>query len=100
MAMLIKIKSRNEIASSEITPKHIYQNRRDFMQFSAQSALGLAGASLLSPLTLAQDEVARSAADLNLANKPAWLETQMAARKPVPASGPYTTNEMLTPFKD
>src|SRR5687767_4029736 len=101
MAMLIKIKSGNEIASSEITPEHVYKSRRQFMQSSVRSALGLASASFLSPLALAQDnETVKSAADLNLASKPAWLEMQMAARKPVPASGPYTTTEMLTPFKD
>jgi sulfoxide reductase catalytic subunit YedY len=101
MAMLIKIKSGNEIASSEITPKHIYQSRRDFMRFSAQTALGLTSASLVSPLALAQDaEPVKSASELNLASKPVWLETQMAVRKPVPSSGPYTTTEMLTPFKD
>jgi sulfoxide reductase catalytic subunit YedY len=102
MAMLIKIKSGNEIASSEITPKQIYQSRRHFMQLSAQAGIGLAGAGLLPSLSLAQAEDAapKSAADLNLASKPAWLETQMAARKPVPESGPYTTTEALVPFKD
>lgn len=101
MAMLIKIKPDNEIASSEITPKHIYQSRRDFMRTSTQAALGFTSAGLLSPLALAQDsEAVKSASELNLASKPAWLETQMAARKPVPASGPYTTTEMIAPFKD
>ena len=100
--MLIKIKSGNEIVSSEITPKHIYQSRRDFMQLSTQAALGLSCVGLMSPLALAQSDEAgtRSAADLNLASKPQWLEHQVAARTPVPKSGPYTTNEMITPFED
>jgi len=100
--MLIKSTSGNEIVSSEITPKHIYQSRRQFMQLSAHAAAGIAGSSVLSPLALAQagDTATRSADELNLASKPAWLESQMAARTPVPASGPYTTKETLTPFKD
>ncbi len=94
--MLIKVKTGREIPSSEITPESVYHSRRDFMRTAAQVSLG-AGLVGSSVFTQAQ---AAAAADLNLASKPAWLEQQIAARKPVPESGFYTTTEQITPFDD
>src|SRR5690606_10880756 len=98
--MLIKIRTGREIPSSEITPESVYRSRRDFMRLSGQAALGMAGSNLLAPSLLAQenDYRVRSADDINLAAKPAFLEPQIAARKAVPESGPFTTSEALTPF--
>ncbi|MEY4642726.1 MAG: hypothetical protein RLZZ227_2720 [Pseudomonadota bacterium] len=92
--MLIKSKTGREIPSSEITPESIYHSRRDFMRTAAQISIGagLAGTPILSQ--------AQSVADLNIAGKPAWLEQQIAARKAVPASGPFNTSEKLTPIAD
>lgn len=92
--MLIKIKTGREIPSSEITPQGVYQSRREFMKTAAQVSIG---AGLAGAPAFAQ---AVTAADLNLASKPAWLEQQIAARKPVPADGPFNTSEQKTPFDD
>lgn len=103
--MLIRINSGREILSSEITPESVYRSRRDFIVSSAQVALGagIAGTGLLSPAALAQagDSLfARAPSDLHIVSRPAWLEEQVAARKALPESGPYTTSEALTPFDD
>lgn len=92
--MLIKSRTGREIPSSEITPESIYHSRRDFMRTAAQISFG---AGLAGTPILAQ---AQSEADLNIASKPAWLEQQIAARKAVPASGPFNTTETLTPIAD
>ncbi len=97
--MLIKTRTGKEIPSSEITPESVYRSRRDFIKTAAQVSIGvgLAGSSVF-----AQEgaPIARAPAALNLASKPAWLEQQIAARTPVPAWGPFTTLEELTPFTD
>ena len=102
--MLIKTRRGRDIPSSEITPENIYKSRRDFMLDSGKLALG-AGvtAGLGSTGALAQpsyEPVLSNAQDLNLAAKPAWLSAQIAASTPVPLSGPYITDEELTPFTD
>ena len=97
--MLIKILKKSRIPSSEITPEAIYRSRRHFMAASG----GLAAGALAAGPVLAQDGdklFARAPEDINLASKPAWLQEQVAQRSPVPASGPYTTDEALTPFGD
>jgi sulfoxide reductase catalytic subunit YedY len=92
--MLIKIKTGTEIPSSEITPESIYHSRRDFMRTAAQVSIG---AGFASTSVFAQE---KAAAELNIASRPAWLEQLIAARKPVPASGSFTTTEQMTPFSD
>jgi sulfoxide reductase catalytic subunit YedY len=94
--MLIKSRAGREIPSSEITPESVYRSRRDFMRTAAQVSLG---AGLVGTSMFAQGQ-SSAAAELNLAGKPAWLEQQIAARKPVPEAGPYTTSEQMTPFSD
>jgi sulfoxide reductase catalytic subunit YedY len=65
--------------------------------------LGAASGGLLSPAAMAQEAnapVARAPADINLASKPEWLVQKMSERTPAPSSGPFMTNEELTPFVD
>lgn len=96
------IKTKKEIPSSEITSESSYRNRREFLKTSANIAVGLGAASsgLLSPAAAAQSGAPRSAEQLNLASKPAWLSEKMAMATPAPSIGPYTTDEMLTPYQD
>ncbi len=44
--MLLKIKKRSDMCSSEITPEHIYHDRRRFMQQSGRFALAGLGLML------------------------------------------------------
>ncbi len=46
--MLVKTKTGLEIPSSEITPKHLYLSRRQFMKGAAVSAAALAASALLA----------------------------------------------------
>ena len=100
------IKTKKEIPSSEITPESVYRNRRQFIKTGANVAMGVgAAASGLLPVgAIAQEEAdelrARAPADLNLKGTPDWLRQKLARRKPVPDSGPYTTDEDKAPFVD
>ncbi|MAM69739.1 MAG: protein-methionine-sulfoxide reductase catalytic subunit MsrP [Gammaproteobacteria bacterium] len=97
------IKTRKPIPSSEITPESVYRSRRDFIKGSMNLAVGagMASSGLLSPVAMAQDgSQPRTAEQLNLASKPQWLANKVAESRPAPDSGPYTTNEMLTPYND
>ena len=99
------IKTQKTIPSSEITPESVYKNRRQFLKTGANVAMGLGAVSsgLVSPTLQAQTGdtlFARAPADINLASKPDWLVEQVAMRKDAPASGPYFTDEELTPFED
>ena len=96
------IKTKKDIPSSEITSESSYKNRRQFLKQGANVAMGVGvtASGLLSPTASAQIMAPRSAAQLNLASKPEWLAQKMANTTPVPNSGPYTTNEMLTPYQD
>lgn len=95
------IKRPADIPSSEITPESVYKDRRRFIQ----AGVGLAaGAGFIGSSVLhAQDGdalKARAPADLNLAGTPQWLEDKIAARTPVPESGPFVTDEAKAPFDD
>src|SRR5690606_5019712 len=97
--MLIKSLKKSRILSSEITPEAVYRSRRQFMA----AAGGVAAGALAGGPAMAQNGdllFARAPQDINLAGKPAWLQQQVAARASVPESGPYTTDEELTPFED
>ncbi len=100
--MLIKVKTGRDIPSSEITPESVYRSRRQFM---AAAASGIAGTILASAAPYAQAQegdslFARAPSDINLASKPGYLLDKVAARKPVPDSGPFTTDEQQTPQGD
>lgn len=102
------IRTRKPIPSSEITPQRVYEQRRSFLKGGAGLAMGLgltgvAGSGLLSPAARAQrgDALqARAPEELNLAGKPDWLVEKVAMHQPAPDSGPYFTDEELTPFED
>ncbi len=96
------IKTGKQIPSSEITSESSYRNRRKFLKESANVALGVGAAAsgLLSPSAHAQIASPRTADQLNLSNKPEWLSQKVYNSTPAPNSGPYTTEEMLTPYKD
>jgi len=96
------IKTKKDIPSSEITSESSYRNRRQFLKHGANVAMGVGAAAsgLLSPTAYAQSMAPRNATQLNLARKPEWLAQKMANTTPVPSVGPYTTNEMLTPYQD
>jgi methionine sulfoxide reductase catalytic subunit len=100
--MLIKHYSKTRaIPSSEITPEAVYRSRRDFMLDGGKLIAASLAAGSPSVLGQAPGSLAgRSAKDLNLASKPAWLLDKLAARQAVPGSGPYTTDETLTPYGD
>ncbi len=95
------IKTKKDIPSSEITSESSYRNRRQFLKQGANVAIGVGATAsgLLSPTASAQIMSPRSAAQLNLASKPEWLVQKMANTTPVPNAGPYTTDEMLTPYQ-
>ena len=77
----------SEISSSEITPKSVYLNRRNFMKGSlALGAAALAGDKLYQPVS---PEPAQ--ADAESAAARASCNTRRA---------PYSTSEKLTPLKD
>lgn len=100
--MLIKVKTGKEIPSSEITPELVYRSRRQFMSVAAQS---VGGAVLTAGTGFAQGQegdslFARAPSDINLASKPGYLVEKLTSRRPVPDSGPYTTNESHTPLED
>lgn len=100
--MLIKVNKGRAIPSSEITPESVYLNRRKFMRDAGLTiGAGLATGGLAVPgLAIAQggDFALKSAEDLNLAAKTSWLEQKVLSRQPAPQDGPYTTDEMLSPF--
>src|SRR6185436_5135561 len=50
--MVLKIKTSADIPSSEITPEHVYRNRREFLKAGAIGAAGLAVATVLGESTL------------------------------------------------
>lgn len=101
------IKTTKEIASSEITPESVYNNRRDFLKKGANIALGagvstVAGA-MLSPSALAQSgDALKARAPVNIKNSDSavWWQDKFDSRIDVPATGPFTTDEELTPRDD
>lgn len=98
------IKTRKTILSSELTPESVYQNRREFLKKGSQVALaaGVSSTGLLSPSAQAQpgyESVEYSADAFNLAGSPQWLQSQVAARQPVPEGGPFVTYEEMSTFE-
>ena len=97
-------KSPVDIRPSEITPENIYKNRREFMGAGARLALGLtAGIVLPGALQAADGDALRARAPSEMkraAPAPSWLTQKLEASSQAPASGPYTTNEKLTSYRD
>lgn len=76
------IKKTSDIPSSEITPKHIYLNRRKFLAGTAVAAGALAGGF--------------AAKDLKSPASVAHANTTFAGVK----KSPFSTTEKITPYKD
>ncbi|MCU1296781.1 MAG: mononuclear molybdenum enzyme YedY [Acidobacteriaceae bacterium] len=76
------IKNANDIASSEITPKHLYLNRRKFM-----TGMAAAGAAIAVGVGLH-----------NLASPPATVLAN--AKIDGVQKSPFSTTETITPYKD
>src|ERR1044071_5679365 len=73
------IQRGSDIPSSEITPEHLYHNRREFIK-TASAVLGIAAAGTIIP---------GCAPTVGASGEP-------QAKKP----GPYDANEKVTPFED
>lgn len=74
--MLIKVKRRSEVPSSEITPEGLYLDRRRFLRLGAGSVL--TAAALSSGL---------------------WEPALAGVKLPNVTKGPYDTDEELTPYE-
>jgi len=97
------IKKPSDIKPSEITPEHVFTNRRQFMAKTGQIALGAAVASTLPNLGIAQNGdalKARAPAQLTRSAPADWWADKFAEIKPAPDSGPFYTGETLTPYID
>lgn len=70
------VKRAGDIKSSEITPEHLYFNRREFMRTASAAGLGLASALLFPELLTADD------------------------RWPRGKKGPYDTDEEVNTYKE
>ncbi|USE36274.1 hypothetical protein [Endozoicomonas sp. SCSIO W0465] len=95
--MLLKIKKRSDICSSEITPEPIYHDRRRFMQQSGRVAM--AGLGLMLAGCSQEGEAISQKAQVDTMPSqpgPQWLKKQVLEFTP----NVYTTNEVLTPHKD
>ena len=99
------IKTSKGIPSSEITSESSYNKRRDFLKTGANVALGLgatAGGLLSSSVQAQAGDALRARAPVDIQNSEsaAWWQGKFDARRDVPDSGPYTTDETLTPYDD
>lgn len=97
------IKKPSDIKSSEITPEHVFRNRRQFMAKTGQIALGAAIAGSLPSLAMAQsgDALKARAPEGLIRSAPAeWWADKFSQIKPAPDSEPYYTEETLTPYAD
>ena len=92
------IKKQSDILSSEITPESVYKSRRDFIGNSSKL---IAGAAALSAFpALAADLKARAPASLTRSAPAPWWQEKFEDIQAAPDSGPYMTDEALTPYSD
>ncbi len=96
--MLLKIKKRSDVTSSEITSESVYQDRRAFIRKSGQFAVAGLGAALMG---CTDDSKAGPISNTDYKSVPRlaapdWLSKQVEAYK----KSSYTTDETLTPYKD
>lgn len=97
------IKRPSDIRPSEITPEHVFRNRRNFMVAAGHMAAGGLLGAMMPGVASGQDRGSlRARAPLSLVRSaPApWWEEKFSDIKPAPDAGPYYTGEMLTPFED
>ncbi|MDT8399973.1 MAG: protein-methionine-sulfoxide reductase catalytic subunit MsrP [Pseudomonadales bacterium] len=99
------IKTSKAIPSSEITPEAVFRKRRDFLRAGAV-VIGSAASGFLpgeaGAQTAADRELlsARSPVKISNPDSARWWQQKFDGRKDLPASGPFTTDEQLTPFSD
>jgi sulfoxide reductase catalytic subunit YedY len=97
------IKKPSDIKPSEITPEHVFRNRRQFLAKSGQYAVGAAVTGAMPSIALAQDGdalKARAPAGMTRSAPAPWWAEKFADIKPAPDSEPYFTDEKLTPYSD
>ena len=100
--MLIKLKSKSDVLSSEITPESIYQERRRFLTGSIGAALGVATSGFTGLVNAAAGDGlrARAPSDMVRSAPASWWEDKFASISPAQRSGGFYTNEALTPYSD
>jgi len=89
--MLIRVRARSEVLSSEITSEPAYFNRRTLLKAMSASAL-LSGL----PVSVNGAEQPVYAGQPEAADTPAWLRQKIQGR----AQAVSAPNEALTPYKD
>ena len=108
------IKRPNDIKPSEITPEGVYRARRRFMKQGGTllggamlAGGGLTGAALSSPAHAQSSQQqngdalrARAPAGLQRTPPAPWWQSKFADITPAPDSGPFYTDEELTPYRD
>lgn len=99
--MLLKIKKRSDIPSSEITPEGVYQDRRAFIRQSGRIALAGLGMAMVGCTENRSAEAAvgvsgKGQAIPEASNVPGWLATQVANSR----NGGFSTSENQTPWQD
>ncbi len=90
--MLIRIRSKSEVLSSEITPESAYFNRRTLMKAMSASVLSI-GLPSIAGFAFA-DEIYKAAEERT--DTPTWLKQKITERNIAKNS----INEPLTPYKD
>ncbi|MFK0571191.1 protein-methionine-sulfoxide reductase catalytic subunit MsrP [Endozoicomonas sp.] len=95
--MLLKIKKRSDVCSSEITPEPVYHERRRFIQQTGRFALAGLGLALAG-CSQEGEAVSKSPRIDSIPSPegPDWLKQKVAGFKPKV----YTTTESFTPYKD
>ena len=93
--MLIRIRKKGEVKSSEITPESVYKDRRQFLKKSGQFALAGLGLALAGCSDDSNSEPPPSIAKIKHP-PPDWLTQKIKSHK----QSQYTTDEALTPYKD
>lgn len=95
--MLLKIKKRSSVSGSEITPEHIYHERRRFLQQSGHFAM--AGLGLMLAGCSQEGEAVSNTAEgerISSSNGAEWLKQKVSTAQ----KDGYGTSEPLTPYKD
>jgi len=97
------IKTSSTIPSSEITPESVYRSRRQFMKGTVGLAMAAGAASLPQLSVAAEGKALRGGhvpEDLARSAPAPWWEPKFSRIKPAPESGPFVTDESITPYRD
>ena len=93
--MLIKVKRKSDVSSSEITSETIYRERRRFLQKTGQFALAGLGAALVGCTDDSKAKVV-GYGDIPQPKAPEWLVKQVSNYK----AGKIPAEDLLTPYQD